>query len=138
MTDSKQIGSKVDQTIGEIYRGDLFMVEFQEAEGASVHYGKRPCIVISNNVGNKYSSVVNVVMLTTNQKRKQLPTHLKLTPNSRNRLKQESVVMCEQIRTVGKECLRFKIGTLAREEIHTLDYVLAKTIGLTIVKKDYN
>ena len=121
--------------VEEIYRGDIYMVDFQEGEGASSHRGKRPCIIVSNNVGNKYSSVVNVVLLTTNLKKKQLPTHLRLVPDHRNKLRQESTVMCEQMRTIGKECLKFKIGTLSREDTYRLDYVLGKTLGLTIAKK---
>lgn len=124
--------------VEEIYRGDIYMVDFQEGDGISEHShrGKRPCLVVSNNIGNKFSSALNVVLLTTNQKKKQLPTHFSLKPDHRNKLKQESIVMCEQLRVVDKKNLRFKIGTLSREDTYRLDYVLGKTLGLTIVKKN--
>ena len=129
-----------DQTptskIEEIYRGDIFMVDFKEGEGASVHIGKRPCIVVSNNVGNKYSPIINVVMLTTKQRSKPLPTHVTIQPDGRNQLKQTSFAMCEQIRTIGKDALRFKVGTLSRDDIGRLDYTLGKTLGLKLAKKE--
>ena len=120
----------------EIYRGDIFMVDFKEGEGASVHMGKRPCIVVSNNVGNKYSPIINVVMLTTKQRSKSLATHVLIQPDVRNQLKQPSIAMCEQIRTVGKDVLRFKVGTLSRDDQGRLDYTLGKTLGLKTVRKE--
>ena len=113
-----------------VFRGELYMVDFGEGEGMNVHQGRRPVVVISNDVGNRYSNIVNVCLLTTKEMKKQYPNHLKLTPNALNKLKQPSTVMTEQIRTIGKERLWFKIGKLTDEEIHQLNQTIHLTLGL--------
>lgn len=113
-----------------VFRGEIYMVDFNEGEGSSVHYGKRPCLVLSNDVGNRYSSIINVCLLTTKNMKRKYPTHVLLTPNEMNKLRQASTVMCEQLRTVGKEKLQFKIGMLTQDEIHSVDEAIQVTLGL--------
>ena len=115
------IHETTNETPKYIFRGEIYMVDFREGEGESVHYGKRPCLVISNDIGNRYSSIVNVCLLTTKVMKRDYPTHLKLEPNAMNKLRQESIAMFEQVRTIGKEKLGFKIGKLTDEEIHKMD-----------------
>ena len=59
---------------GTVYRGEIYYVHETETTG-SEQYGGRPAIIVSNNVGNEHSPVVEVVYLTTQEKR-QLPTHV--------------------------------------------------------------
>lgn len=113
-----------------VFRGEIYMVDFGEGEGESVHQGRRPCVIISNDVGNRYSNIVNVCLLTTKIMKKQYPTHLKLTPNELNKLKLPSTLMAEQVRTIGRERLWFKIGKLTDEEIHKMDEVIQVTFGI--------
>ncbi len=105
-----------------IFRGEIYMVDLGLAstDGASVHGGKRPCVVISNDVGNRYSPIVNCCLLSSKVMKKQYPTHFTLQPNPLNKLRQPSVLMAEQLRTVGKEKLLFKIGKLTPEELTSL------------------
>lgn len=126
----KMIHETTNETPKYIFRGEIYMVDFREGEGESVHYGKRPCLVISNDIGNRYSSIVNVCLLTTKVMKRDYPTHLKLEPNAMNKLRQESIAMFEQVRTIGKEKLGFKIGKLTDEEIHKMDEVLKITFGI--------
>lgn len=117
-----------------VFRGEIYLVDFSEngsEYGESVQCGKRPCVILSNDVGNRYSRVVNCCVLSTKQMKKDYPTHLRLEPNEMNKLKQTSIAMVEQLRTVGKEKLKFKIGKLTEEEIHKLNEVIAVTLGLS-------
>ena len=41
----------------EIKRGDIIMCDLGKREG-SVQSGIRPCVVVSNNYGNKYSNIL--------------------------------------------------------------------------------
>ena len=115
-----------------IFRGEIYMVDLtdQNIDGKSVHCGRRPCIIISNDVGNRYSSCVNVCLLTTKKMEKKYPTHLVLEPNELNKSKLTSVAMTEQIRTLGKEKLMFKIGKLTDEEIHKLNETIMFSLDL--------
>ena len=115
-----------------VFRGEIYLVDFSDNSeyGESVQTGKRPCVVLSNDVGNRYSKIINCCVLSTKQMKKDYPTHLKLEPNEMNKLRQTSTVMVEQLRTVGREKLKFKIGKLTDEEIHRLNDVIAVTLGL--------
>lgn len=115
--------------IQHIFRGQLYMVDLGEGEGMSVQRGRRPCVVVSNNIGNRFSSIINVCVLTTSN-RKDYPMHVKLTPNEMNKLKESSTIMAEQIRTVPKERLMFKIGALTPKELDQLDRAMRLNYGL--------
>lgn len=123
--------NKITEAPRYVFRGEIYMVDFGDlGEGRSVHQGSRPAVIISNDVANRYSSIVNCCLLTSKVMKKDYPTHLKLTPNPMNKLKMDSVVMTEQLRTVGREMLRFKIGKLTDEEIRALDDVVRVALGL--------
>lgn len=64
----------------EIYRGDIFFVKRNDnnRQKNSEQYDERPAIVVSNNKCNEFSPVVEVVYLTT-QEKKPLPTHVEKT-----------------------------------------------------------
>lgn len=118
------------EAVKHIFRGNIFMVDFGKGEGQSVCKGLHPCVVVSNNTGNHYSSVVSVCLISTTRKRKKYPVHIDLLPNTLNKLKNPSTVMTEQIRTVGKDALLFKTGHLTDEEIHKVDQALRISLNL--------
>lgn len=60
-----------------------------------IQTGKRPCLIISNNVNNAYSLTLTVIPLST--KIKPLPVHTTIYLHGRL-----STFLCEQIRTVPK------------------------------------
>lgn len=91
---------------------------------SSVQCGTRFCIIVSNNVGNLYSPIVEIVYTTTKQKN-DLPTHF-LTAST----PVLSTVLCEQIMTVDKKDLTRYYGTLTPDEKCQLDKCLKKSIGL--------
>ena len=47
----------------EIRRGDIFEVDLGEYRG-SIQGGYRPCVIVQNDIGNKYSPVTIVYPLT--------------------------------------------------------------------------
>ena len=53
----------------EIKKGDVVYVNLGKAEG-NIQGGKRPCVVVQNDVGNKYSPITIIVPLTSQQKQK--------------------------------------------------------------------
>lgn len=109
-----------------LFRGEIWNVDFgdETKEGQNVYYGRRPAVIISNNVGNRYSNVVTVCLLSSKQMKREYPTHLKLEPNEMNKLRVPSTIMAEQVRTIGKERLQFKVGKLTVKEEQQLNEVL--------------
>jgi hypothetical protein len=60
----------------EILRGDIWIVDLEPVRG-SEQGGTRPCLVIQNDRGNKYSPTV-IVAAITSRKKKVLPTHVQI------------------------------------------------------------
>ena len=109
-----------------IKRGMIFYVARiagEEATGSEQAAG-RPAIIVSNDVNNAHSSVVEVVYLTT-QKKVDLPTHVQLQSSGRS-----STAICEQIHAVSVEKLGTYIGTCTEDEMIRIDNALAISIGL--------
>ena len=96
-----------------IMRGDIFYADLTKARelGRSVQAEIRPVIIISNDAGNKFSPNVNIVPVTS-KIRKILPPHLKLKLQC---LDVESIVLNENVMTIGKELLRQKVGHCTEE-----------------------
>ena len=109
----------------EIRRGDIYNVQNGgRFSGGTTISGFRPAVIVSNNTGNHFSNCVEVVYLTT-QDKKPLPTHAPVMG------KVPSTALCEQINTVGKDKLGEYIRTCSAEEMQQIDAALMVSLGLT-------
>lgn len=110
-----------------IKKGDMFSAVF-DAVG-SEQGGLRPFVVIQNNLGNKYSPTLIVALITTKVKR-QMPTHV--LANKEFGLKEDSIIMLEQIRTIDKSRIipDSYIGRLNRETIKKVDEAISISVAL--------
>ena len=96
----------------EIWYADLNPVKGSEQQGL------RPVVIISGNVVNKYLKVVIVCPLTT--KIKNFKGNIVLQPNAENGLSQTSEILTFHVRSVSKERLVKKIGTINVAELNEL------------------
>lgn len=112
---------EMENMINEIQRRDIWFSELPMAEG-STQGGRRPCLVISNETCNRFSPVITVVVLTSKLLKNNLPTHVLL--GSESGLKQDSIALCEQIITIDKRNLKFKIGECTEEKMQLIDRAL--------------
>lgn len=95
-----------------IVRGDIIYVDLGQHPGTSVQSGIRPCIVLSNNISNKHSTILNVFPLTTQIK--EYPVHVHLSrKNIKGYLKNDSDFLGEQPATIGKNQVIRKIGHIS-------------------------
>lgn len=104
------------------------MVDFGQNQG-SVQRGKRPAVVIQNDMGNKYSTTTIVVPITGKVK-KELPTHHQLYSKNYCCLKCDSTILAEQVLTISKEQILEVIGHLRKEDSEKLDEILSVSINL--------
>lgn len=79
-------------------RGDIYFVVGGAAVG-SEQTANRPAVIVSNDIGNRFAPIVEVVYLTT-RKKVSLPTHVFIGSAPK-----PSVALCEQIVTVSKSRL---------------------------------
>jgi mRNA interferase MazF len=97
-------------------QGDIYWVVFGHS-GDSGPSGKRPAVIIQNDLLNRSNIQTTVVsLLTSNIKLAQVPDNIRLNKGVAN-LSKPSVVVVSQVATVDKSRLLQKIGTLSREKI---------------------
>lgn len=86
----------------EIKRGDVVLVDLSPTWGAEKSK-TRPCVVIQNNTGNKFSSQTIVAVITSQKEmKKEYPTDV-WVDSGEGGLKKPSVVQCDQIRSIDKQ-----------------------------------
>ncbi|HEC93176.1 MAG TPA: type II toxin-antitoxin system PemK/MazF family toxin [Candidatus Atribacteria bacterium] len=97
----------------DISRGDIIYVDLEPRIGSET--GKRrPCLVIQNNVINKHAPTTVIVVITSKRRlehKKKYPTHVWIDKGVGN-LKTDSIIQCEQIRTIDKRRIKSKISHL--------------------------
>lgn len=81
-----------------IKRGQVWMANLGTTIG-SEQGGKRPVLVVQNDIGNKYSPTLTVVPLTSKQNKNKLPTHVMINEPY---LTEISIALIEQVRTIDK------------------------------------
>ena len=102
------------------HRGDIWFADLIVCPGTCVQRGIRPVLVVSNDMGNTHSTIVNVLPMTSHLKKPHLPCHTLLEPgdvaDSRSALR-ESEVQAEQITTIGRLQLKNYVGRVEDTEI---------------------
>lgn len=107
---------------GQVYYADLRPVVGSEQGGI------RPCLIIQNDTGNAHSSTVIVAMMTT-QKKKDLPTHIAISPKDYC-LGINTTILLEQLRTIDKSRLSSFVGRLSDSTMQKVDEALRISLAL--------
>ena len=112
-----------------IKRGDMFYADLSPVVG-SEQGGVRPVLIIQNDLGNKYSPTVIAAAITSQTNKTKLPTHIEINGDSKG-LKNNSVILAEQIRTIDKSRLKEKIGHIDDELVmNKINNALGVSFGL--------
>ena len=118
----KGVCSEKKISIGEIYVADLNPYQGSEQGGI------RPVVILQNDAGNYFSSTTIVASLPSHvAKKENLPTHVFI--NSREDLEHDSIIMCEQIRTIDKSRLIRCLGRLDEYEMEEVEEALSVRLG---------
>lgn len=107
-----------------IERGDIYYITNNREAVGSEQIAGRPAIVVSNDKNNEFSTVLEVVYLTS-QPKTYLPTHVDITSSNRN-----SIALCEQVTTVSVKRVGDYIGHCDEEEMYNVDEALAISLGI--------
>ncbi|MDD3142511.1 MAG: type II toxin-antitoxin system PemK/MazF family toxin [Lachnospiraceae bacterium] len=112
----------------KIKRGDIYYADLNPVIG-SEQGGKRPVLIISNDIGNKHSPTVIIAAITGEEHTKaKLPTHTIV--KDCDFLDKNSIILLEQIRTLDKQRLKQYVGMLPDNTMARVDKALAISIFL--------
>ena len=82
-----------------IHRGEIYWVNLDPTVGTEIKK-TRPCLVVSNDTANRYSSVITIIPITSSLTRV-YPFEVALTVGSGG-LKKDGVLKVNQIKTIDK------------------------------------
>ena len=111
----------------QIKRGQIYYCDLSPVVG-SEQGGLRPVLIIQNDIGNKYAPTVIAAIITSRKTKANLPTHIWL--NCECGLPKESMVECEQVRTLDKKRLKQLMGTVSEEVMREIDKGLKISFAL--------
>ena len=120
-----QVINKVQQP-QQLIRGGIYIVNLPNS-GGSIQSKQRPCVLVSNNMANFYSSVLHVCPISSQVSKAKLPTHIRMKNCG---LVRESIALCEQLMLVNKDTILNKVGHCDEETIKMISRGIAIQIGL--------
>lgn len=111
----------------EIKRGQIYYADLSPVVG-SEQGGLRPILIVSNDIGNKRAPIVIAAVITSRIHKFRLPTQVLLDTSCG--LYKESMVECEQIRTLDKRRLKQCMGSLNSKQMWEVDKAIAISLGV--------
>ena len=111
-----------------VKRGDIYYADLSPVVG-SEQGGLRPVLIVQNDVGNKFSPTVIAAAITSQRDKTDLPTHIRVNANGCG-LSKDSIVLLEQVRTIDKQRLKEKMGSLDIGAMSKIDKALSVSFGL--------
>lgn len=102
-----------------IRRGDIFYIDIPRDENdPHKQIGCRPCIIISNDMNNRYNSRVQYVPCTSKMNKAKLPTHVSLCDT---RMVRDTIALCECIDGISKSFIKEKVGRLSEIDMAKIE-----------------
>lgn len=112
----------------EFCRGDIFIADLDPVMG-SEQGGVRPVLIVQNDRGNRFSPTVICAAMTSKLGKHDLPTHVWVSAADSG-LKSDSLVLCEQLRTLEKRRLRVRAGRLDELVLRRVEAALCAALGM--------
>jgi mRNA interferase MazF len=107
-------------------RGEIWLVNWNPARG-SEQAGKRPALVIQNDIGNDHASTTIVAALSTTIRI--YPMNVLIEP-PQGGLTKPSIIKTGQILTVSKDRLEKKLGLIEHKKMVEVDRALRLSLAL--------
>lgn len=112
----------------ELKRGDVILMNLEPVRG-SEQGGIRPCLVIQNDNGNRYSPLTIIAPLTSKKFTKEFPTNV-FIPKEDSQLEKDSTALLNQIKTMDKGRIIKKICSLDKFLMNKIDRAIKVSLGL--------
>ena len=115
--------------IEELKRGEIVLVDLNPARGAEKRK-TRPCLIIQNDIGNKFSPLTIIAVITSQKEiKKKFPTDVWIGKGEGG-LEHPSIIQCDQIKTIDKRRIIKKIGAVDISIMKEVDGALRISLDL--------
>ncbi|MDR0384203.1 MAG: type II toxin-antitoxin system PemK/MazF family toxin [Christensenellaceae bacterium] len=115
----------------EVKRGEVYFATLGDSACniGSEQEGYRPVLIVQNDIGNKYSPTVIVCCMTSKIYKTQIPTHVRLNAFDYG-LTEDSLILCEQIKTIDKMRLRNKLTELNKNDLQRVNTAIKLSLNI--------
>lgn len=106
-------------------RGDIYLVKLNNnEEKSSIPKGEMPCIIIQNDIGNRFSPVsICIPIFQSKQDANHIPIYVKIENEDieflEGEIPQNLIARCDLITTIDKKMMIKQIGKLKQEILNT-------------------
>lgn len=114
--------------MANVNRGDIYWLDLPPASG-SEQAGRRPVLIIQNQIGNRTSPTTIVAAITSQPRKRVYPFHVHFTAQESG-LGLAGIVLCEQVQTIDQKRLGTRSGALSKEKMREVDLALHFSLGL--------
>ena len=121
---------KIFEVSEELKKGDVILVNLNPAKGGEKKK-IRPCLIIQNDVGNKFSPLTIIAVITSQKEiDKKYPTDV-WVEKGEGGLGVPSIVQCDQIRTIDKNRIIKKFDSFNASIMEEVNKALKISLDLT-------
>ena len=108
-------------------RGEVWVVNWNPARG-SEQAGKRPALVIQNDIGNEKAPTTIVAAISSSVRL--YPMNVEINPPEGG-IDRPSLIKTSQILTVAKERLEKRLGQLSKDQMDDVDKAIKLSLALS-------
>jgi mRNA interferase MazF len=109
-------------------RGEVYLVNFDPTIGSEIKK-TRPALILQNDVSNRHSPITIGAAISSQFEEPLYPTEV-LIAAPEGGLETDSVALLNQIRSIDKQRLIKRLGTLALETMEQVDLAIQISLGL--------
>lgn len=132
----KEVDFYVTEQLEISQGGDIYYADMEPHIG-SEQGGKRPVVVLQNNIGNRHSPTLIVATVTTRtEKKKNQPTHVLVDSNPA--FEEPSMILLEQIFTIDKFRIERFMGYASKAEMLRIDMALLVSLALNVLSGNHS
>lgn len=113
--------------MSRILKGEIYLANLSPTVGSEISK-TRPVLIVSNDVNNQYAATVSIVPITSTTS-KIYPFEVFL-PKDEGSLINDSKAKCNQIRTIDKQRIEKRFGTVSESKLTEIEDAILTHLGI--------
>jgi mRNA interferase MazF len=110
-------------------RGEIYLVGFDPTVGHEIRK-TRPALIVQNDVSNRYSPITIVAAISSQFSDPPFPREVVIDPEDSGLVKSSAVIL-NQIRSVDRQRLLKRLGSVSTQTMRRVDEALKISLGLS-------